>query len=189
MATKPVTVQTFHPAKPSRITDKFGTHGETRKKLGLGPHRGLDYSVQTGTDLIAIGTGRVKNIGETKILGYFIEISAPVIIKGKLEVKIFGYYHLAGDQSKTYKVGDPIKGGQILCKSGNTGTASSGPHLHLMAGDKINLATNPVEDPLALIEACLNPQTIQVAVKEDADAEPTTTTKAKKPATKKPGTK
>jgi murein DD-endopeptidase MepM/ murein hydrolase activator NlpD len=189
MATKPVTVQTFHPAKPSRISDKFGTHGETRKKLGLGPHRGLDYSVQTGTDLIAIGTGRVKNIGETKVLGHFIEISCPVIVDGKLEVKIFGYYHLATDQNLAYKIGDPIKGGQILCKSGNTGSASSGPHLHLMAGDKINLATNPVEDPLALIEATLTPQTIQVAVKEETVAETKPATAAKKPATKKPPTK
>jgi murein DD-endopeptidase MepM/ murein hydrolase activator NlpD len=171
LATKKVTVQTFHPAKPTRISDKFGTHGETRKKLGLGPHRGLDYSVQAGTDLIAIGSGRVKNIGETKVLGYFIEISCPVIVKGKQEVKIFGYYHLASDQSATWKVGDPVKGGQVLCKSGNSGSASSGPHLHLMAGDKINLATNPVEDPLVLIEASLTPVTIDVEIKEAPVAE------------------
>ena len=186
MATKKVTIQTWHPAKPTRISDKFGTHGETRKKLGLGPHRGLDYSVQAGTPLLAIGSGRVKNIGETKVLGFFIEISAPVIVKGKQEVKIFGYYHLADDQSKTWKVGDAVKGGEVLCKSGNTGTASSGPHLHLMAGDKINLATNPVEDPLALIEATLQPVTIEVEVKEASVAEtkPATKAPAKKSATK-----
>jgi murein DD-endopeptidase MepM/ murein hydrolase activator NlpD len=183
---KNVTVQTFHPAKVSRINDKFGTHTELRKKLGLGPHRGLDYSVQSGTPLLAIGSGRVKNIGETSVLGYFIEISAPVIVKGKLEVKIFGYYHLLEDQSKFWKVGDPVKGGEVLCKSGNTGSATSGAHLHLMAGDKINLATNPVEDPLALIEATLTAQTITVEEKETTDvkAKP-----AKKPATKKPAKK
>ena len=178
---KNVTVQTFHPAKPSRISDKFGTHGDVRKKLGLGPHRGLDYSVQSGTPLLAIGSGRVKNIGETSVLGYFIEISAPVIVKGKLEVKIFGYYHLLEDQEQFWKVGDPVKGGEVLCKSGNTGTATSGAHLHLMAGDKINLATNPVEDPLPLIEATLTPQTITV----DDEEKPV----AKKPAAKKPAKK
>jgi murein DD-endopeptidase MepM/ murein hydrolase activator NlpD len=178
---KQVTVQTFHPAKPSRISDKFGTHGETRKKLGLGPHRGLDYSVQSGTPLLAIGSGRVKNIGHTNVLGYFIEISAPVIVKGKLEVKIFGYYHLLEDQEQYWKVGDAVKGGQVLCKSGNTGTATSGAHLHLMAGEKINLATNPVEDPLVLIEATLEPKTIEVAEKEEPVA--------KKPAAKKPAKK
>jgi murein DD-endopeptidase MepM/ murein hydrolase activator NlpD len=183
---KNVTVQTFHPAKASRISDKFGTHGDVRKKLGLGPHRGLDYSVQSGTQLLAIGSGRVKNIGETSVLGYFIEISAPVIVKGKLEVKIFGYYHLLEDQSKFWKVGDAVKGGEVLCKSGNSGSASSGPHLHLMAGNKINLATNPVEDPLALIEATLTAQTITVEEKETTDvkAKP-----AKKPAAKKPAKK
>jgi hypothetical protein len=178
---KQVTVQTFHPAKLSRISDKFGTHSETRKKLGLGPHRGLDYAVQSGTPLLAIGSGRVKNIGHTNVLGYFIEISAPVIVKGKLEVKIFGYYHLLEDQEQFWKVGDAVKGGQVLCKSGNTGTATSGAHLHLMAGDKINLATNPVEDPLALIEATLEPKTVTVADKEEPVA--------KKPAAKKPAKK
>jgi murein DD-endopeptidase len=183
---KQVTVQTFHPAKPSRISDTFGTHSALRKKLGLGPHRGLDYAVQSGTPLLAIGSGRVKNMGETSVLGYFIEISAPVIVKGKLEVKIFGYYHLLEDQSKSWKIGDPVKGGQVLCKSGNTGTATSGAHLHLMAGDKINLATNPVEDPLALIEATLTAQTITVEEKEPTDvkAKP-----AKKPVAKKPAKK
>jgi murein DD-endopeptidase MepM/ murein hydrolase activator NlpD len=178
---KQVTVQTFHPAKPSRISDKFGTHGETRKKLGLGSHRGLDYAVQSGTPLLAIGSGRVKNIGETSVLGYFIEISAPVIVKGKLEVKIFGYYHLLEDQAQFWKVGDPVKGGEVLCKSGNTGSATSGAHLHLMAGKKINLATNPVEDPLALIEATLTPQTITVEDEEKPVV--------KKPAAKKPAKK
>jgi murein DD-endopeptidase MepM/ murein hydrolase activator NlpD len=178
---KQVTVQTFHPGKVSRMGEKFGTHSDVRKKLGLGPHRGLDYSFQSGTSLLAIGSGRVKNIGHTSVLGYFIEISAPVIIKGKLEVKIFGYYHLLEDQEQFWKVGDPVKGGQVLCKSGNTGTATSGAHLHLMAGDKINLATSPVEDPLPLIEATLTPQTITV----DDEEKPV----AKKPAAKKPAEK
>ena len=114
---KQVTVQTFHPAKPSRISDTYGTHSPLRKRLGLGAHRGVDYAVQSGTPLLAIGSGRVKNIGETSVLGYCIESSAPVIVKGKLEVKIFGYYHLLEDQSKFWKVGDAVKGGQVLCKS------------------------------------------------------------------------
>ena len=178
---KQVTVQTFHPGKVSRMSEKLGTHSDTRKKLGLGPHRGLDYSFQSGTPLLAIGSGRVKNIGHTSVLGYFIEISAPVIVKGKLEVKIFGYYHLLEDQEQFWKVGDPVKGGEVLCKSGNTGSATSGAHLHLMAGDKINLATNPVEDPLPLIEATLTPQTITV---EEEEKPVVKKTAAKKPAKK-----
>lgn len=184
MATKKQIVQTFHPAKVTRLTDKFGTHSELRKKLGLGPHRGIDYSVAEGTPLLAVGTGRVKNIGHTSVLGNFIEISAPVIVKGKMVVKIFGYYHLRDDQSLTHKVGDPVKGGEVLCHAGNTGSATSGAHLHFMAGDKINLATNPVEDPLVLIESALTPVTVEVEIKEATDETP-----AKKPAAKKPAKK
>lgn len=169
MATKKQTVQTFHPAKPTRLTDKFGTHSELRKKLGLGAHRGIDYSVAEGTPLVAVGTGRVKNIGQTSVLGNFIEISAPVIVNGKMVVKIFGYYHLRDDQSLTHKVGDPVKGGEVLCHAGNTGQASSGAHLHFMAGDKINLATNPVQDPLPLIESALTPVTVDVEIKETSE--------------------
>lgn len=169
MATKKQTVQTFHPAKPTRLTDKFGTHSELRKKLGLGAHRGIDYSVAEGTPLVAVGTGRVKNIGQTSVLGNFIEISAPVIVNSKMVVKIFGYYHLRDDQSLTHKVGDPVKGGEVLCHAGNTGQASSGAHLHFMAGDKINLATNPVQDPLPLIESALTPVTVDVEIKETSE--------------------
>jgi hypothetical protein len=50
-----------------------------------------------------------------------------------------------------------------------------------MAGEKINLATNPVEDPLALIEATLTPQTISVEDEEKPVV--------KKPAAKKPAKK
>jgi hypothetical protein len=54
-----------------------------------------------------------------------------------------------------------------------------------MAGEKINLATSAVEDPLALIQATLEPKTITVAdEKEEPVAKP-----AKKPAAKKPAKK
>jgi hypothetical protein len=53
-----------------------------------------------------------------------------------------------------------------------------------MAGEKTNLATSPVEDPLALIEATLTPQTITVDDEEEPVAKP-----AKKPAAKKPAKK
>jgi hypothetical protein len=57
-----------------------------------------------------------------------------------------------------------------------------------MAGDKINLATGKVEDPLALIESCLTPQTVTVADKEETVEEPAKKP-AKKPAAKKPAKK
>lgn len=176
MATKKITIQTFHPGKASRLGEKFGTLSESRKKLGLGAHRGLDYTFQEGTQLVAVGSGVVKNIGHTNILGYFIEHSITVLNAGKREFRIVGYYHLKEDQSKKWKVGDKVVGGEPIALSGNTGTASSGAHLHLMMGKTDNLATSPVEDPLPFIEATLTPVEVEVTLQE----KPANETPAKK---------
>ena len=148
-------VQTYWPADYKKVGARFGEHSETRKSLGLGPHRGLDFKVPTGTPLKAIGNGTVVLVGESKVLGHRLEIRCFVIQDGKRVTKVFSYDHL--DKKPTLKVGDKVKGGEVICTSGNSGSASSGPHLHLMAGDKVNLAVNPTEDPLPLIKSAIKP--------------------------------
>lgn len=139
--------QLIHPADPKRIVDTFGTHSDLRKSLGLGPHRGVDYALPNGTKLLAVGDGRVSAYYYSKILGHVLEIEVATP-KGK---RYFAYCHLL--EKPTREVGTLIKQGTPICRSGNSGSASSGPHLHFMAGKKPNLATSPVEDPLKLINA------------------------------------
>lgn len=146
-----VNVQTYWPADPKLIGARFGELSETRKSLGLGPHRGLDFKTRTGTPLKAIGNGTVVFVGESKVLGFRMEIRCFVVKDGKRVTKIFSYDHLK--ELPKLKVGDKVKGGEVICTSGNSGQASSGPHLHMMAGDKVNLAVNPTEDPLPLIKS------------------------------------
>lgn len=148
-------VQTYWPADHKKIGARFGELSETRKSLGLGPHRGLDFTVPTGTPLKAIGNGSVVFVGESKVLGYRLEIRCFVVKNGKRVAKVFSYDHLK--ELPKLKVGDRVKGGEVICLSGNSGSASSGPHLHLMAGDKPNLAVNPTEDPLPLIKSATKP--------------------------------
>lgn len=145
------TVQTFFPAPVKSIGAKFGELSETRRRLGLGPHRGLDFSVRSGTPLRAIGDGSVVFNGWSSVLGHQLEIRCFVIVKGKRVAKVFNYSHLL--EAPDLKVGDKVKGGEVICISGNSGSASSGPHLHLMAGNNPRLAVNPVEDPLPLIKS------------------------------------
>lgn len=152
-------VQTYWPADHKKIGARFGEHSETRKALGLGPHRGLDFTVPTGTPLVAVGNGSVVLVGESKILGYRLEIRCFVIKDGKRVAKVFSYDHLK--EPPKLKVGDKVKGGEAICISGNSGSASSGPHLHMMAGDKVNLAVNPTEDPLPLIKSATKPINIE----------------------------
>jgi murein DD-endopeptidase MepM/ murein hydrolase activator NlpD len=131
----------MHPLSPATIVDTFGTHSELRKSLGLGPHRGVDYAVKRGTPLKAVGRGTIVGVYESKILGWVVELRTYATAE---KIRIFAYCHL--DKAEV-KVGDKVKQGDIIGKSGNTGK-SSGPHLHLMCGKSEHLATSPVEDPL-----------------------------------------
>jgi murein DD-endopeptidase len=148
-------VQTFWPADFKKVGARFGELSETRKKLGLGPHRGLDFTLPVGTPLKAIGNGSVVLVGESEVLGYRLEVRCFVVEDGKRVAKVFSYDHLK--EPPKLKVGDKVKGGEVICLSGNSGSASSGPHLHLMAGDKVNLAVNPTQDPLPLIKSAIKP--------------------------------
>lgn len=131
----------IHPVDPKRITDTFGTRNETRKKLGLGPHRGVDYGVPKGTPLKAVGKGTIVKVYRTDILGWTIELRTYVTAE---KLRIFSYSHL---DYVTIKEGTKVNQGDIIGVSGNSGT-SSGEHVHLMCGKTENLAVNAVEDPL-----------------------------------------
>ena len=134
----------IHPVSPKFISDTFGTHSELRKSMGLGPHRGIDYAVPKGTPLKAVGRGTIVRVYETKTLGHVVELRTLVVFEGRFITRIFAYCHL---DKHEVKAGQIVKQGDIIGHSGNSG-ASSGPHLHLMAGITENLASMPVENPL-----------------------------------------
>ena len=131
----------IHPVDPKHINDLFGTHSEQRKAMGLGPHRGVDYSVPKGTPLKAVGRGTIVNVYESKILGHVVELRCYVAPE---KLRIFAYCHL---DKVEVKEGDKVDQGDIIGHSGNSGT-SSGPHLHFMCGLRVNLAVEQVQDPL-----------------------------------------
>ena len=112
--------------------------------MGLGPHRGLDYSVPVGTPLKAVASGTIVKVYETRVLGHVIELRCWVGDEDNRRLRIFAYCHL---DKADIKVGKKVRQGEVIGLSGNSGT-SSGAHLHLMCGPSEHLATMPVEDPL-----------------------------------------
>ena len=107
-----------------RITSDFGYR--TAPVAGATTnHSGIDIGVPIGTPVKAIADGTVT-AANGGMRGYgngvFIDHG---MINGKHVVSEYG--HLS---SFDVKVGDKIKKGQQIAKSGNTGT-SSGPHLHI----------------------------------------------------------
>jgi murein DD-endopeptidase MepM/ murein hydrolase activator NlpD len=89
--------------------------------LGLRPdfHHGVDLSVPVGSPVAAMKSGVVHYAGQMS--GY----GTVVILQHGPRLRTV-YAHLS---ELHVRKGDPVKGGQIIAKSGQSGNAS-GPHLH-----------------------------------------------------------
>lgn len=114
----------IRPFADKYITGKFGTRSAFRIRNGLGPHRGTDWARPNKTPIPAITDGTISLVHYSKIIGWCIVQTAWA--EGK--TWYIGYAHLA--KKPKLKEGDKIKKGQPIGLVGNTGKASSGPHLH-----------------------------------------------------------
>lgn len=114
------TIPNGSPLKKTNVTAKFGwrIHPITNKKKF---HNGIDLKAARRTDVFATADGVVRYV-QDKNKGDFGRM---IIISHN-----FGFETLFAHMRFTnVKVGDVIKKGQLIAKSGNSGL-SSGPHLH-----------------------------------------------------------
>ncbi len=84
----------------------------------------MDIAVPIGTPVGSISSGTITKAGTSQGYGIAVFVDHG-IINGKHVTSEYG--HLS---KINVKVGDKIKTGQTIAKSGNTGR-SSGPHLHI----------------------------------------------------------
>ena len=106
----------------NRRTSFFGDRRKfiyTDGTNSVGLHYGIDYGVKTGTDVHACANGRVVMAENRVSTGWSICVEH---LPGLYSL----YYHL---DSMNVEVGDFVKEGQLIGKSGCTGLAT-GPHLH-----------------------------------------------------------
>lgn len=87
-------------------------------------HNGWDIGVSVGTPVSTIADGKVIAVGPARGYGNWVAIDHG-IING---IKVTSEYGHISSWNVSY--GQTVKQGQIIAKSGNTGT-SSGPHLHI----------------------------------------------------------
>jgi murein DD-endopeptidase MepM/ murein hydrolase activator NlpD len=113
------------PFPDNRITGHYGTLSEYRRKNGMQPHSGTDWAMKAGTPIPAIANGTVVGIFESKILGHVLV--QRVMDKNK-KVWFIGYCHL--HKKPTLAEGTRVKAGEPIGLVGNTGSASTGAHLH-----------------------------------------------------------
>lgn len=96
--------------------------GNFNKAYRTQPHRGSDWSGNGGKVIKAITTGRVKEVFETSPLGH-------CLIQATGDGHYILYAHMKAKSSR--KVGEMLIGGQTAVGAvGNTGTSTTGEHLH-----------------------------------------------------------
>lgn len=137
------------PFPDSKITGHYGTLSAYRKAKGMQPHSGTDWAGKAGTLIPAIASGEVVLIQFSKVLGWVVVQTAK---DDKAKTKFIGYCHLycsyhgakcngpsAGCKSplKSTKVGDKVIVGQKYLRLGNSGSATTGPHLHATLGNSV----------------------------------------------------
>ena len=103
------------------ITDAYGKRDPViiGNKTSKDFHSGTDFAAKKGTPVRSTAKGNVIDTGYSEIYGNYIEIR-------HTETTTTFYAHL---DSVNIKVGNSVKGGQIIGTVGSTGF-STGPHLH-----------------------------------------------------------
>lgn len=129
------------------ITQKFGASPDWYIKIAGYPHNGLDFSMPTGTPILAVDDGVIQyadNTPDADGLG----------INLKHAWGLSQYWHLS---ELTARFGQAVKKGDRIGLSGASGWAT-GPHLHfgLKADDIVDPAMRNWTDPEPWFEIVLN---------------------------------
>lgn len=133
----------------SKITGRFGTLSEYRRKNGMQPHSGVDFAMPEGTPIPAIAKGTIVLQQFSKVLG---NVSVQRVMSKDGEIYFVGYCHLA---KPGLEVGKKVAEGEIIGLVGNTGSASTGAHLHMTVSKEIKGVFGPTSvkiDPIQFIK-------------------------------------
>ena len=138
------------PFHHSKITGRFGTLSEFRKARGMQPHSGLDFAMPIGTPIPALANGTIVLNQESKILGHVVVLR---IMDKKKKLAYIGYCHLNVPGAA---VGTKVKAGDTVGLVGSSGSASSGPHLHMTVSREVKGVFGPTavkECPIEFVKA------------------------------------
>lgn len=138
------------PFHHSKITGRFGTLSEFRKSRGMQPHSGLDFGMAEGTAIPALANGTIVLQQESKVLGH---VTVLRVMDKQKKLAYIGYCHL---QKPGLVVGTKVKESETVGLVGNTGSASSGPHLHMTVSREIKGVFGPTsvkQDPIEFVKA------------------------------------
>jgi len=108
---------------PFHISQRWGENVDYYKtNLGMLGHNGVDFACPVGTPIYACHDGTIQFSGIDSVRSLTVCIDTP---NGLLRTL---YCHLS--ESKV-QIGQEVKRGELIALSGNTGSFTTGPHLHL----------------------------------------------------------
>ena len=140
-----------------KITGRFGTLSEYRRKNGMQAHSGVDFAMPEGTPIPALDRGTIVLQQFSKVLGNVVVLRVlgfdPKGDRTKRELFYIGYCHL---QDKGLPVGSKVNEGDTIGLVSSTGSASTGPHLHMTVSKEIKGVFGPTavkQDPIEFVKA------------------------------------
>ncbi|MBI4865039.1 MAG: M23 family metallopeptidase [Candidatus Riflebacteria bacterium] len=124
--------------RTARITSRIGDSRDG----GSRRHQGVDLGCPTGTPLYALGSGTVKRVYYSKTGGWTEEIQYDNGYRAM-------YCHMRDFDTPSGRmaVGTRVQAGQMVGHSNNTGTATTGPHLHFQMNDPSGAIVDPLRVP------------------------------------------
>ena len=138
-----------YPFEPKFITGRFGTLSEFRKKNGMQPHSGVDWAKPEGTPIPAIANGTIVLQQFSQVLG---NVSVLRVMGKDGKLYYVGFCHL---KAEGLEVGTKVQEGDTIGFVGNTGSASSGAHLHLTVSKELKGVFGPTsikQDPIQFVK-------------------------------------
>jgi murein DD-endopeptidase MepM/ murein hydrolase activator NlpD len=183
------------PFPESTITGVYGSMSEFRRKNGLQAHSGTDFapngSNKGKTAVPAVGNGTVKLVQWSAVLGWVVVQTVWDVRKKK--AAYVGYCHMSckahgvnckgghdASLALDLKVGQKLTEGQSVGIMGNTGSATSGVHLHLTISWTVKGVFGATSDKFDFVEWVKE----QAGPAPKAVAKPATPKVAAKPAAK-----
>lgn len=142
------------PFDVKKITGRFGTLSEFRRKNGMQPHSGVDFAMPENTPIPAIAKGTIVLQQFSKVLG---NVSVQRVMGKDGQIYFVGYCHLA---KPGLEVGTKVAEGEIIGLVGGgkntpSGSASTGAHLHLTVSKELKGvfgSTDKKQDPIQFIK-------------------------------------
>lgn len=137
-----------------KITGRFGTLSAYRKRNGMQPHSGVDFAMPEGTPIPAVAQGTIVLQQYSRILGNVTVLRVlaydPKGDRKEKELFYVGYCHL---KEPGLPVGTKIwKAEQTIGLVGNTGSATTGPHVHITVSKQVKGVFGPTSVKQDFIE-------------------------------------